>query len=169
VHAIDEANAVLREKGYAERDLAVHAGPRGKALLKGNKILSPFADTPETILRVARELVPPAEELGRHVAVADMSAADAAWFWANAAPHPVRSLERPLGLGRGDVDVPTTYVRCLADEMVTGPVRQLPVEWEVRSVRSGHWPMVTRPDDLSDVLREAAEGAALPQSMATMR
>jgi pimeloyl-ACP methyl ester carboxylesterase len=113
--------------------------------------------------------IPPAEELGRHVAVADMSAADAAWFWANAAPHPVRSLERPLGLGRGDVDVSTTYVRCLADEMVTGPVRQLPVEWEVRSVRSGHWPMVTRPDDLSDVLREAAEGAALPQSMATMR
>ena len=62
---IEQANALLREKGYTERDLAVHAGPRGKALLKGNKILSPFADTPETVLRAARELVPPAAELGR--------------------------------------------------------------------------------------------------------
>ena len=42
--AVATANAHLRELGYAERDLAVHAGPRGKALLKGNKILSPFSD-----------------------------------------------------------------------------------------------------------------------------
>ena len=61
---ISTANALLREKGYVERDLAVHAGPRGKALLKGNKIISPFSDDAELVLRVARELVPPAEELG---------------------------------------------------------------------------------------------------------
>ena len=63
--AIEQANALLLEKGYAERDLAVHAGPFGKALLKGNKILSPFADSPEVVVRVARELVPEASELGR--------------------------------------------------------------------------------------------------------
>jgi hypothetical protein len=34
-------------------------------LLKGTKILSPFSDSPETVLRVARDLVPTAEELGR--------------------------------------------------------------------------------------------------------
>lgn len=62
--AISTANALLREKGYVERDLAVHAGPRGKALLKGNKIISPFSDDAELVLRVARELVPPADELG---------------------------------------------------------------------------------------------------------
>ncbi len=61
---IDEANALLREKGYAERDLAVHAGPRGKALLKGNKIISPLSDEAELVLRVVRELVPPDAELG---------------------------------------------------------------------------------------------------------
>ena len=33
--AVEQANALLRERGYAERDLAVHTGPRGKALLKG--------------------------------------------------------------------------------------------------------------------------------------
>ena len=61
---IEAANARLRELGYAERDLAVHPGPRGKALLKGNKILSPLSDDSGLVLRVVRELVPPDEELG---------------------------------------------------------------------------------------------------------
>lgn len=61
---IDAANALLRDKGYAERDLAVHAGPRGKALLKGNKILSPFSDEAALVLHVVQELVPTDAELG---------------------------------------------------------------------------------------------------------
>ena len=61
---IDAANALLREKGYAERDLAVHAGPRGKALLKGNKILSPFSDEAALVLHVVQALVPTDAELG---------------------------------------------------------------------------------------------------------
>ena len=62
--AISTANALLREKGYVERDLAVHAGPRGKALLKGNKIISPFSDDASLVLRVVTELVPTDAELG---------------------------------------------------------------------------------------------------------
>jgi len=65
--AIEAANAVLREKGYAERDLAVHPAIGGKALLKGNKILSPLSDEPELVLRVVRELVPTEAELGPRV------------------------------------------------------------------------------------------------------
>jgi hypothetical protein len=65
--AVAEANEVLQEKGYAERDLAVHPGPRGRALLKGNKILSPFSDEAELVLRVVRELVPSGAELGAKV------------------------------------------------------------------------------------------------------
>ncbi len=62
--ATDAANTLLREKGYAARDLAVHPGPRGKALLKGNKIVSPLSDDAEVVLRVVRELVPSDAELG---------------------------------------------------------------------------------------------------------
>jgi hypothetical protein len=62
--AIEQANSLLRKRGYAERDLAVHTGPRGKALLKGNKILSPLSDDAEVVLRVVRDLVPSDEELG---------------------------------------------------------------------------------------------------------
>jgi hypothetical protein len=65
--AIDEANALLRERGYAERDLAVHPGPRGKALLKGNKILSPLSDEADVVLRVVRELVPTDADLGAKI------------------------------------------------------------------------------------------------------
>jgi hypothetical protein len=65
--AIATANELLRDKGYVERDLAVHAGPRGKALLKGNKIISPFSDDADLVLRVVRELVPSDAELGAKV------------------------------------------------------------------------------------------------------
>lgn len=65
--AIAAANALLREKGYAERDLAVHPGPYGKALLKGNKILSPLSDEAAVVLRVVQELVPADAELGHKV------------------------------------------------------------------------------------------------------
>jgi hypothetical protein len=64
---IEAANAVLREKGYAERDLAVHSAIGGRALLKGNKILSPLSDDPELVLRIVRELVPTEAELGHRV------------------------------------------------------------------------------------------------------
>jgi hypothetical protein len=62
--AIAAANAALRDKGYAERDLVVQPGPRGKALLKGNKIISPFSDDAALVLRVVQELVPADAELG---------------------------------------------------------------------------------------------------------
>lgn len=62
--AIAAANARLQALGYAERDLGVHAGPRGKALLKGNRIISPFSDDAAVVLRVVETLVPPDAELG---------------------------------------------------------------------------------------------------------
>jgi hypothetical protein len=65
--AVAAANELLREKGYAARDLAVHAGPRGKALLKGNKIISPFSDDAELVLRVVRDLVPLDADLGNRI------------------------------------------------------------------------------------------------------
>ena len=62
---VAEANALLLEKGYKGPHLAVHVAPMpGRVLLKGSKILSPFADTPDVVLQVVRERVPTAEALG---------------------------------------------------------------------------------------------------------
>jgi hypothetical protein len=63
---VDEANALLREKGYKESQLGVFPTPMPtKALLKGPKILSPFADSPEVVLRAVRDCLPAADELGK--------------------------------------------------------------------------------------------------------
>ena len=65
---IDEANELLRAKGYSPAHLSAVAAPLpGRVLLKGTKILSPFSDSPETVLRVVRDFVPTAEELGRRL------------------------------------------------------------------------------------------------------
>ena len=63
---IDEANEILRAKGYSAAHLNAGASPMpGRVLLKGTKILSPFSDNAETVLRVVRDCIPSAEELGR--------------------------------------------------------------------------------------------------------
>jgi hypothetical protein len=65
--AVARANELLLAKGYTDRDLAVHAGPRGKALLKGNKIISPFSDDAAVVLQVVERFVPSNVELGAKV------------------------------------------------------------------------------------------------------
>ena len=63
---VDEANEILRGKGYKEAQLAVFSTPMAtKLLIKGTKIVSPFADSPETVLRAARDCVPSADDLGK--------------------------------------------------------------------------------------------------------
>jgi pimeloyl-ACP methyl ester carboxylesterase len=114
--------------------------------------------------------IPPPDELGRWLSVADMTHEDREWLWGNAAPHPVRTMREPLRLTGAAEEIPTTYVRCLADEALVGVAPMTPAGWDVRTIRTGQWPMVTRPDELTDILREAADMACpLPQSMAMMR
>ena len=56
---IDQANDALQAKGYSAAHLSAVAAPLpGKVLLKGTKILSPFSDTEEVVVRVARDFVP---------------------------------------------------------------------------------------------------------------
>jgi hypothetical protein len=63
---IDRANAALRAKGYSEAQLAAVASPMpGRVLLKGNKIVSPFSDSEETVRYVAENCVPTFDELGK--------------------------------------------------------------------------------------------------------
>jgi hypothetical protein len=62
----EQANEILRGKGYREAQLAVFATPMlTKHLIKGTKIVSPFSDSPETVLRAVRDCVPSADDLGK--------------------------------------------------------------------------------------------------------
>lgn len=72
---IASANEVLREKGYTERHLAVFPTPiAGRALLKGDRIVSPLADDTAVLLRVVVDLVPPAGELKGQLRPAELRA-----------------------------------------------------------------------------------------------
>jgi hypothetical protein len=63
---IDQANELLLAKGYSAAQLSAVGAPLpGKVLLKGTKILSPFSDSEEVVLRVVHEFVPSAEDLKR--------------------------------------------------------------------------------------------------------
>ena len=63
---VEEANEILRDKGYREAQLAVFSTPMpAKALIKGTKIGSPFADSPEVVLRAVRDCVPAVDDLGK--------------------------------------------------------------------------------------------------------
>ena len=63
---IDQANEALKAKGYSAAQLSAVGAPLpGKVLLKGTKILSPFSDTEEVVLRVAQDFVPDAQDLQR--------------------------------------------------------------------------------------------------------
>ena len=62
--AVERANQLLREKGYKEAQLSAFTTALAtKALLKGSKLVSPFADAPETVLRAVEQCVPTVEEL----------------------------------------------------------------------------------------------------------
>ena len=63
--AIAEANDLLRAKGYSERDLGVFPAPKGKALLKGSRIVSPLSDEAGAVLQIVRDAVPTVVELGK--------------------------------------------------------------------------------------------------------
>ncbi len=73
---IAAANEELRAKGYDERELSAFPTAMGpdRALLKGMKIVSPLSDDAATVLRVVRELVPPAAELKGALRPADLRA-----------------------------------------------------------------------------------------------
>ncbi|WP_399082839.1 alpha/beta fold hydrolase [Streptomyces sp. BBFR2] len=80
---------------------------------------------------------------------------------AGATPHPGASLSEPATLTGPLGALPATYVKCLLD----GPEPNATVAellahgaWRRADLGTGHWPMVSQPEELARVLIDAAEG-----------
>lgn len=76
-----------------------------------------------------------------------------------ATPHPGASLGDPAVLDRPLGELPATYVKCLLDgpEPSEDAARLLAGErWELVTTDTGHWPMYSRPGELTEILMEAA-------------
>ncbi|MEU3708847.1 alpha/beta fold hydrolase [Streptomyces catenulae] len=88
-----------------------------------------------------------------------LSDAQIARLVAGATPHPGASLAEPATLTRPLGALPATYVKCLLD----GPEPKTTVAelltcgtWRRVDLDTGHWPMVSRPEELARVLLAAA-------------
>ncbi|GGY77411.1 esterase [Streptomyces omiyaensis] len=119
----------------------------------------------------ATPLPPPrGEEWARWGSVEGLSGEDLDRLDRLAVPQPARTLTEPLRLGGGLDRVPAAAVMCTADgpgvdvvEMLvrTGPPRLRKLAgpgYAFLELAAGHWPMLSHPDALADLLLRAAAG-----------
>ncbi|MFI8961621.1 dienelactone hydrolase family protein [Streptomyces sp. NPDC053493] len=111
---------------------------------------------------------PVGEEWERWGSTAGLSAEDLALLGRLARPQPVRTLTQPLRLTRSPFDRPTTGVLCTANgsgiSMVEMLVTSGPPQFRVLAdpkvgffeLATGHWPMLSAPGPLAEVLLRAA-------------
>lgn len=110
------------------------------------------------------ELLQIAENGGRWLAPDVASAADghglsteqAQWLVERLVDHPGRTVSEPAVLNRPLAEQRATYVACsfeISDNVAA--MREEP-NWTLRTLATGHWPMMTAPDELVALLAEVA-------------
>ncbi|MER7795114.1 alpha/beta hydrolase [Streptomyces sp. NPDC097640] len=76
-----------------------------------------------------------------------------------ATPHPGVSLTEPARLSRPLTELSATYIKCLLDwpQPSDDVVELLKSErWRLVEMNTGHWPMLSQPQELARILSEAA-------------
>lgn len=89
----------------------------------------------------------------------DLDDEQIARFLAGATPHPGAALAGPAVLAGPLGRLPATYVLCLLDSPEPAPpVAELLTSerWRLVTMDTGHWPMLSRPRELAEVLTAAA-------------
>jgi pimeloyl-ACP methyl ester carboxylesterase len=100
------------------------------------------------------------EELDRYWGDHELTAEDLRWIRAHAAPQPLATFRSVQRIGDpAAAALPRTYVRCTHDP-APPPVLPGDAGWEHAELDTGHWPMVTRPAELTRLLGAIAEGGA---------
>lgn len=85
-----------------------------------------------------------------------LSAEQAWWLVERLVDHPGRTVSEPAVLNRPLARQRATYVACsfeISDDVAA--MRGEP-SWDFRTLGTGHWPMVSAPDELAALLAEAA-------------
>jgi pimeloyl-ACP methyl ester carboxylesterase len=90
-----------------------------------------------------------------------LSDAEIARIVEGSTPHPAASLTEPAVLSRPLGELPATYVKCLLDGETPSPDVAKLLEsdrWQLVELDTGHWPMFSRPKELTTILLAAAKG-----------
>ncbi|MFG2366392.1 alpha/beta fold hydrolase [Streptomyces mirabilis] len=113
---------------------------------------------------------PPLEEWQRWGSVAGLPPAVLARLAAHAVPQPVGTLTQPLRLSKAVSELPKTGVLCTANGSSIAMVEALVGMGDPRfqvltdprvsffELATGHWPMLSRPDEVAETLVRAAAG-----------
>ena len=103
--------------------------------------------------------LPDLEELRQYFNLDGIGEANERWLLTKSVAHPIKTFAQPLRLTNAAADaIPRTYIRCAADS--DGPLPD-DVEharsdpgWGYHELVTGHWPMLSRPDELAALLLE---------------
>jgi pimeloyl-ACP methyl ester carboxylesterase len=90
-----------------------------------------------------------------------LSDAEIARIVEGSTPHPAASLTEPAALSQPLGEIPATYVKCLLDGETPSPDVAKLLEsdrWQLVELDTGHWPMFSRPKELTTILLDAAKG-----------
>jgi pimeloyl-ACP methyl ester carboxylesterase len=94
--------------------------------------------------------IPLTEEIVNRIG-SDVKGADLQWMMSKATPWPIKPATDPITLSSNIDQVKAAYIFCTksgdpVDEIVAGKWGKLEGPYKV--IESGHWPMITKPDEL---------------------
>ncbi|MBR7744000.1 alpha/beta hydrolase [Phycicoccus sp. BSK3Z-2] len=155
------SGAVVGQVADRMPDAVAHTVHVGSFLPRaGRSLLDDWGDDEEARGQEKRQVrddgdlwaAPPAEALEMET---DLDPSQRQWLLDGFVPHPGRTVLDPAVMVRPVTSRPATFVADAADdlppELAAGP----PEGWTLEVVGGGHWPMLTRPEALDRVLREA--------------
>jgi pimeloyl-ACP methyl ester carboxylesterase len=94
---------------------------------------------------------------------AGLTDTDERWLQSHASPHPPETLRQPVRLSNPKAAaLPRDYILCTRSytegEPVPDLIRSLAAQfgWRLHEIPTGHWPMVSDPDELARVLNSIA-------------
>jgi pimeloyl-ACP methyl ester carboxylesterase len=133
----------------------------------GRSMLDDFSDSEDLRSAERQQVVdagylwaaPPIEALAME---SDMSESQQRWLHDRFVPHPGHTVLDPAVMRRPVATQRATYIATASTG--TDPTASLPpmlgetipASWTLRTMSGGHWPMVTRPDELASVVRAEA-------------
>ncbi len=90
------------------------------------------------------------------VDIVDIKGEDWEWFGSKITPWPLKLLWDPISVGRNYFEARKAYILCTRggdniQEIIDGGL-----DGEYRVIDSGHWPMVSKPKELTEALLEVA-------------
>lgn len=98
----------------------------------------------------------PAPELESVAGGHDLSVEQARWLVEHLIDHPGRTVSEPAVLERPLAEQRATYIACSFRDSDDVTAMCGEPNWSFRALRTGHWPMVSRPDELVALLAEVA-------------